>query len=617
MTISLPVRSLLRLRLALTRFGAGPLVAGAALLGAVLLWLGLLPGMAAQVDDATRAATRLAAAPPPKPAIPPAALAADRLAGFYRGLGDSTHTGEIVQHLFEAAAAAGVTLDKAEYKPGHDGFGRFDTYTVVLPVKGDYARLRRFGETVLAAVPYAALDDMRFKRSSAEDAGVEANLRFTAFLRPVAIAPLSASEAAAIEAGASTADGASTVAVASAVSGASAVDTTGRVLASGDGFVPLPVSDAAVGAVGHPATVVSVNAQPRGADAALAKGPVTLPGLAVIRPVETRSAQAKGAVAPEARAAEPREAKAQSPEVRASGAHEGKTSLPVAGAVEAHEGKMPSPVARAAEAHEGRMSSPVTRAAETHEGRMSSPVARAAETHEGKTSSPVARAVETREPKPVSPAARSAATREAEIASPVARANATHEAKLPSPYTYSTAKPEARTANAANAPGAAGVAMPVAVPPPAATARREATYLPASAPAALARSAVASTEPAAPHPALGGSARMANLAAQAAVARPFAPTPASSGAARPFAPTPASSGAAYPTAASSTSPASSSSANAVHVIDLHAQSGGSTRTFASGAVVTPAALAAAASASDAASAPDPADATASPPGGTP
>ncbi|WP_414443572.1 hypothetical protein [Burkholderia sp. 22PA0106] len=599
MTISLPVRSLLRLRLALTRFGAGPLVAGAALLGAVLLWLGLLPGMAAQVDDATRAAARLAAAPPPKPAIPPAALAADRLAGFYRGLGDSTHTGEIVQHLFEAAAAAGVTLDKAEYKPGHDGFGRFDTYTVVLPVKGDYARLRRFGETVLAAVPYAALDDMRFKRSSAEDAGVEANLRFTAFLRPVAIAPLSASEAAAIEAGAAAADGASAVAGASSasvvsavsvVSGASAVDTTGRVLASGDGFVPLPVSDAAVGAVGHPATVVSVNAQPR-ADAALAKGPVTLPGLAVIRPVETRSAQAKGAgtVAPVARAVEARDAAAQSPEVRAGGAHEGKTSLPVAGAVEAHEGKMPSPVARAAE------------------------------THEGKTSSPVARAVETREPKPVSPAVRSAATREAEIASPVARANATHEAKLPSPDTHSAATSEARTANAANAPGAAGVAMPVAVPPLAATARHDATRLPASAPAALVRSAVPSTEPAAPHPALGGSARMANLAAQAAVVRLYAPTPASSGAARSFAPTPASSGAAHPTAASSTSPASSSSANAVHVIDLHAQSGGSTRTFASGAVVTPAALAAAAaaSASDPASVSDPVDTTASPPGGTP
>ncbi|WP_369054162.1 hypothetical protein [Burkholderia gladioli] len=193
-------RGLLRLRLALARFGTGPLAAGAALVCAALLWLGVLPGMAARVEDETRSAARLATLPPPRPVISAPELAADRLAGFYRGLGDSAHTGEIVTRLFEAAAAAGVTLDKAEYKPGHDTPGRFDTYTIVLPVKGDYAKLRLFSEKVLLAVPYAALDDMRFKRGSANDAGVEASLRFTAFLRPVTIAPLSASEVAAIEA---------------------------------------------------------------------------------------------------------------------------------------------------------------------------------------------------------------------------------------------------------------------------------------------------------------------------------------------------------------------------------------------------------------------------------
>ncbi|MEK6395714.1 MAG: hypothetical protein V4801_25110, partial [Burkholderia gladioli] len=275
-------RGLLRLRLALARFGTGPLAAGAALVCAALLWLGVLPGMAARVEDETRSAARLATLPPPRPVISAPELAADRLAGFYRGLGDSAHTGEIVTRLFEAAAAAGVTLDKAEYKPGHDTPGRFDTYTIVLPVKGDYAKLRLFSEKVLLAVPYAALDDMRFKRGSANDAGVEANLRFTAFLRPVTIAPLSASEVAAIEA-AGAASGASATAVAgapasgvaaaSAVSAsgaavaaksaaampqaASTIDTTRRALASGDGFVPLPSS----GAVSpHPLAVVPVNA---------------------------------------------------------------------------------------------------------------------------------------------------------------------------------------------------------------------------------------------------------------------------------------------------------------------------------------------------------------------
>ncbi|MFM0739233.1 hypothetical protein PQQ51_18500 [Paraburkholderia xenovorans] len=216
------IRSLLRLRLALSRFGTGTLLAAALLAAAALLWLGVLPGMSARVADETRSVARLRAQPVPKPVVPAPVLAAGRLADFYAGLGDSAHTGEIVMRLFDAAAAAGVTLDKAEYKPGHDAPGRFDTYTIVLPVKGDYARLRQFSEKVLVTVPYAALDDMRFQRNSANDPGVEANLRFTAFLRPVTIAPVSASAVAAAAVNAS----AAAVAAASGAS-ATAVATSG------------------------------------------------------------------------------------------------------------------------------------------------------------------------------------------------------------------------------------------------------------------------------------------------------------------------------------------------------------------------------------------------------
>ncbi|MFP3186041.1 MAG: hypothetical protein RXR20_20415 [Paraburkholderia sp.] len=75
-------------------------------------------------------------------------------------------------------------MDKADYKLTHDTAGRFDTYTIIVPVKGDYARLRRFCEKVLLTIPYAALEDMRFTRNSANDQAVEASLRFTVFLRP-------------------------------------------------------------------------------------------------------------------------------------------------------------------------------------------------------------------------------------------------------------------------------------------------------------------------------------------------------------------------------------------------------------------------------------------------
>ena len=230
------IRSLLRLRLALSGFAVGTLLAAALLAAAAVLWLGVLPRMSARVVDETRSVSRLRALPVPKPVVPAPVLVAGRLADFYAGLGDSAHTGEIVMRLFDAATAAGITLDKAEYKPGHDAPGRFDTYTIVVPVKGDYVRLRQFSEKVLVTVPYAALDDMRFKRNSANDPGVEANLRFTAFLRPVTIAPVSAAELAAAEASSAAVPASDALGIvapaASRASGAAAVASVQSVVSS-------------------------------------------------------------------------------------------------------------------------------------------------------------------------------------------------------------------------------------------------------------------------------------------------------------------------------------------------------------------------------------------------
>jgi hypothetical protein len=177
-------RALLWLRLSPGRSSPGALVALACIVFAALMWGALLPGMSARIDQETHAVARARRAPPPAPVVSPVVLANQRLAAFYGALGDAGHTEEIVTRLFEIAAEVGVVLDKAEYKPAQDAAGRFGTYTIILPVKGDYARLRRFCEKVLLTVPYAALDDMRFKRDSANEQAVEASLRFTVFLRP-------------------------------------------------------------------------------------------------------------------------------------------------------------------------------------------------------------------------------------------------------------------------------------------------------------------------------------------------------------------------------------------------------------------------------------------------
>ncbi|CAD6547009.1 hypothetical protein ACFQ3P_04840 [Paraburkholderia sabiae] len=187
MTLPTIARALLRVRLMLglasARAGAGIVLAGALALCAATLWLVVMPTLAARVDMQSRDIARARKAPPPKPVVTTPAMAAARLSAFYEALGDASHSEQIVAQLFDAADSTGVTLDKAEYKPARDANGRFETYTIILPVKGDYAHLRRFSEKVLLAVPYAALDDMRFRRSSASEQNIEANLRFTVFLR--------------------------------------------------------------------------------------------------------------------------------------------------------------------------------------------------------------------------------------------------------------------------------------------------------------------------------------------------------------------------------------------------------------------------------------------------
>jgi hypothetical protein len=192
--LSILRREVLRVRLALGRVGTGALIAGALLSGAAALWAVVLPGLSVRVEEQSREVALARAAPLPKPVVSAPALASQRLDAFYAALGDGSHTEQIVSGLFDAASATGVVLDRAEYKPAHDAAGRFDTYTVIMPLKGDYSSVRRFSEKVLVALPYAALDDMRFKRNSASDPAVEANLRFTAFLRPAVWASMTASQ---------------------------------------------------------------------------------------------------------------------------------------------------------------------------------------------------------------------------------------------------------------------------------------------------------------------------------------------------------------------------------------------------------------------------------------
>jgi hypothetical protein len=505
-------RSLLRLRLALARVGAGPLLAGALLVAAALLWLGLVPGMSARVADETRSVARLRTMPVPKPVVPAPVLAAARLADFYDRLGDSAHTGEIVMHLFEAAAAAGVTLDKAEYKPGHDTPGRFDTYTMVLPVKGDYTRLRQFSGKVLAAVPYAALDDMRFKRNSANDADVEANLRFTAFLRPVTIGPVSASEGGAAEVASGAAVGASGAMAlgASAAAGASgAMVSAAQVVSAASGVAGAAAQGAASARAPAPIPVSVADRAPGAAS-------VTDLALPVTPPPATAVAMVAAEVPQPIISSMPASAPARTRGVAAGmlRAHPKTTATPSAESIHPRSGA-------AVSAEPARATRPVATtvsAASVHDAASAPAPAPAHETAPVHAMAPMPA---TAPAHTTAPALVTIATIPAHAAWPALPIIAVplHGAAAPlalAPRVAQTVAP-----NSAAAPAAAGIASPVTIapPPPAAPAKSESN-------AAAARAALAASSPAPRVPASAPVAPPASAGASAPTAGPNPPAAA-------------------------------------------------------------------------------------------
>jgi hypothetical protein len=176
-------RLLLRARLALARFTPIELASGAVVAAVLALGLVVLPavsGQRAASEAATRDLRQRAAARPVAAASAPAPdLVERRLHDFYATLGDVEHSEDALRTLFAAADQRRVVLDQAEYKLAYDQRGRFYTYSVLLPVVGDYASIRAFSEQVLLAMPFASLDEMDFHRDDIAQTQLKAKLRFT------------------------------------------------------------------------------------------------------------------------------------------------------------------------------------------------------------------------------------------------------------------------------------------------------------------------------------------------------------------------------------------------------------------------------------------------------
>lgn len=180
--------TVIALRLRLWLAARGPLVCGGMFLCAaglaVLAWL-----LALSSSEEARRAQILAAASRPATVAAPAVLVAvpadtpdARLAAFRDVLGER-YVEQQVGTLFALAAKNGLTLAQGEYKSATERSGGFATYQVSLPVKGSYAAIWQFANGALAAIPFASLDDISFKRDSIGQNGVEARLRLTLYLK--------------------------------------------------------------------------------------------------------------------------------------------------------------------------------------------------------------------------------------------------------------------------------------------------------------------------------------------------------------------------------------------------------------------------------------------------
>ena len=90
---------------------------------------------------------------------------------------------EIVAKILEEARAAGVELPRGQYEylPARDGVAA--RYRMTFPVHATYPQLREFMDRTLVALPAVAVEGMRIERKAVGEEGVDAELRFSAFVR--------------------------------------------------------------------------------------------------------------------------------------------------------------------------------------------------------------------------------------------------------------------------------------------------------------------------------------------------------------------------------------------------------------------------------------------------
>jgi Tfp pilus assembly protein PilO len=173
---------LLQWKLALARSGPVAWLAMLLCAAGIAAWLWYLP-QAQRAASMRAAALAPAAAQAPVAALVSAAGPEQNLAQFYATLGDKGEVEQQLKTIFGLASKSGLTLTAGQYHASHDQNGRFHTYQVSLPVKGNYHDVWQFSLQTLASVPFAALDEISIRRETIGEPVLEARVRFTLYLK--------------------------------------------------------------------------------------------------------------------------------------------------------------------------------------------------------------------------------------------------------------------------------------------------------------------------------------------------------------------------------------------------------------------------------------------------
>lgn len=107
----------------------------------------------------------------------------DKIENFHTFFPEQKHALGWMSVLYQAAEKENLHLAHGEYRPAGQPGKQPGQLQILLPVTGNYGQMRRFINAALAEIPFLALDEIDFQRSSTGGSSIEAKIRFTMYLR--------------------------------------------------------------------------------------------------------------------------------------------------------------------------------------------------------------------------------------------------------------------------------------------------------------------------------------------------------------------------------------------------------------------------------------------------